>query len=204
MSDQIHKYCKFWYLFLIHPHETFRHNITPHNIPDNRISHTIIFWKVTNNFRTEKLTSWFTIETKSAKTCLTKLMCMLRLRWTAEQSMLRRIPYVMDAQVGFFTLQSKHIWKKTIKKPYNFKNQTHKHTYCRYETRSHKSETKNENFKLHKMKLQNQQLCTQIEIWNSKFKMKTDWEHLLWSEPCNAPPPFTLHPHQKKVGWCHS
>ena len=34
-----------------------------------------------------------------------------RLRWMAEQSMQRKIPYVTDAHVGFFALQSKHIYK---------------------------------------------------------------------------------------------
>lgn len=53
-----------------------------------------------------------------------------RLRWTAEQSMQRKIPYGTDAQVGFFALQSKHDWnkKQNKKKHHNFKNQKNVHT----------------------------------------------------------------------------
>jgi hypothetical protein len=36
-------------------------------------------------------------------------MCTPRLRWTAEQSRQRKMPYVTEAQVGFLALQSKHI-----------------------------------------------------------------------------------------------
>lgn len=41
---------------------------------------------------------------------LTKLIWTPRLRWVAEQSMQRKTPYVTDAHVGFFALQSKHTY----------------------------------------------------------------------------------------------
>lgn len=34
-----------------------------------------------------------------------------KLRWTAEQSIQMKTPYVTDDHVGFFALQSKHVWK---------------------------------------------------------------------------------------------
>lgn len=66
---------------------------------------------------------------------LTKLMWTPRLRWAAEQSMQRKIPYVTEAHVGFLALQSKHIWNKRNEGK-TMKSGERKYEIWRYRSRS--------------------------------------------------------------------
>lgn len=111
-------------------------------------------------------------------------MCTPRPRWTAEQSIQRKIPYVTDAQVGFFALQSKHIWNQKQKmKKKNRNNSEHR----RSETQSRRSQTKTRKLKT-EMRLKSKIFqirnsnCTNQKRYEPCFPT---WPWVFWT-PCSC------------------